>query len=413
MATPDTEIVLVTEYFHPETASTGQLLTDLATGLADRGLTVTAYTSQPNYHSGANERQPRVSNYRGVTVRRIRAPQLRQRSLVRRLFNWSVFTVWMFCRLLLTRSSDREVVFVSNPPFLPPAMWLLCRLKGWDYTYIVYDLYPEVIVASGHIRDGGVVHWFWSWLTARVLRQARRVVALGPVMRDRIVESVGNGYRGENVRVVHNWADGERLQPLAKSENWFSEEHDLVDDFALVYSGNIGANHDLRTLVEAAPSLDEGSVTVLIIGEGDEKRSVVELAERLGVAGNTVEFLPYQDLEDLPYSLTSGDVSVVAVDEGMTGLCVSSKIYTALAVGQPILLIADEASDEARIVDRHDAGIQVSPGDTTGVVAAINRWLSDPSLVERQGENARAAFEANYTKEQSIDAYHRLLLEGG
>ncbi|MFC7026560.1 hypothetical protein ACFQH8_01595 [Halomicroarcula sp. GCM10025710] len=116
MSGTETEYLLVTEYFHPDTASTGQLMTDLAVGLQERGLDLSVYTGQPNYHSGENERQPVRSVHEGVFVRRIRAPQVRQSSLVRRLFNWTVFTAWMSVVLLFDQTDrERELVFVTCP----------------------------------------------------------------------------------------------------------------------------------------------------------------------------------------------------------------------------------------------------------------------------------------------------------
>lgn len=410
MSEQNKEYVLVTEYFHPDTASTGQLMTDLAEGLQDRGLDMTVYTGQPNYHSGDNEKQPRVSEHEGVLVKRIRAPQVRQSSLPRRLFNWGVFTVWMFFAMLFSRTDrEREVIFVSNPPFLPVAMWLACRLRGWNYTYIVYDLYPDQPVELEYIKDGGVIHRVWGFLNRRAFLAAEHVVALGPVMKERISRNAGPKFDASKVEIIHNWEDEEFIQPRDKENNWFSEEHDLVDYFTILYSGNIGDFHDLETLVQAAAEFEDEDVRFLIIGEGDNKETIVSLAEELGLRGDTVNFLPYQPWDDLPYSLTSADVSVVTVKEGFEGICVSSKLYTAMAAGQPVLTIAQPDDDESRIVDQFDAGIHVSQGDVSGVVEAIENWRENPEMVAQQGENARRAFEENFTVDASIDEYYDLL----
>lgn len=409
MAT-DTEYVLVTEYFHPDTASTGQLMTDLAVGLTERGLDVTVYTGQPNYHSGENQRQPTVTTHEGVTVRRIRAPQLRQSSLAKRLINWLVFTGWMFVVLLFDSTDQRrEVIFVSNPPFLPPALWVVCHIRGWEYTAIVYDLYPDAAVELGHVGRQGVLHRMWEWLTVRTLRHANHVVSLGPAMKRRICAK--GAIDPEKVRIIHNWEDESFIVPRSKEENWFSQEHDLVDRFTILYSGNIAEFHDLETLVRAAAEMDEREVQVMIIGEGDAKRDIVEIAEATDVRGSTVSFLPYQPLEDLPYSLTAGDVSVVAVEEGFEGVQVSCKLYSALASGQPVLVIAQPHDDEAQIVDGFDAGISVEQGDVKGVLDAVEYWRSNPDAVRRQGEHARDAFENHFVKEQSVDAYYSMLTE--
>jgi glycosyltransferase involved in cell wall biosynthesis len=324
-----------------------------------------------------------------------------------------VFTGWMFLTLATHRRDERELVFSSNPPFLPIAMWLLCRLKGWEYTYVVYDLYPDVIVETGYLAPErfpqGVVYRVWKRLHRSVFDDASSVVALGPVMRERIAEEAGPTFDSDKVEIIHNWADGEFIQPVEKSANPFSQKHDLVEPFTLVYSGNIGANHDLETVIRAAASFQDVPVKFLIIGEGDKKAKIVALAEELGLDTDTVEFLPYQDYDVLPYSLTSGDASIVTVSEGMEGLCVSSKLYTSLATGQPTLVISDPWDDEARIIESHDAGQQVTQGSVHRLVEVVEEWRSNPELVERQGRNAREAFEACFTKRHSVDAYYRLL----
>ena len=387
-------------------------MTDLAVGLQERGLDMTVYTGQPNYHSGDNEKQPRVSLYKDVLVNRIRAPQVRQSSLSRRLFNWAVFTVWMFFTMLFSRTDkEREVIFVSNPPFLPVAMWLACRLRGWNYTYIVYDLYPDQPAELDYIEENGFIDRVWGLLNRRAFLAADHVVALGPVMKERISRNAGPKFDSAKVEIIHNWEDEEFIRPREKEENWFSKEHDLVDQFTILYSGNIGEFHDLETLVEAAAAFEDEDVQFLIIGEGDNKETIVSLAEELGLRGDTVRFLPYQPWDDLPYSLTSADASVVTVKEGFEGICVSSKLYTAMAAGEPVLTIAQPDDDESQIVDQFDAGIHVAQGDVSGIVEAIETWQENPTLADQQGTNARQAFEENFTTDASIDEYYRMLTD--
>lgn len=412
----DREYVLVTEYFHPDTASTGQLMTDLAVGLHERGLDIQVYTGQPNYHSGETEKQPIQDTYEGVPVRRIRAPQVRQSSLPRRLFNWAVFTIWMSVVLLVdSTEKEREILFVTCPPILPEAMWAVCQPRGWEYTYIAYDLYPDSPVELGYITKGGLLHQIWEAIDRQAFRQAKHIVALGPVMKNRICNKVGDRFDGEKIRIIHNWEDEEFITPRKKEDNRFSQKHDLVEPFTVLYSGNIAPYHDLETLVDAAAEIQNGEsadeIRFLTIGEGDSKQHIVDYAEEVGVRGTLFQFLPYQPLKELPYSLTSGNVSVVSIQEGMEGVCVSCKLYTAMAAGQPLLVISQPKDDEARIVERFDAGITVEQGDVEGIVEAIERWSSNPELVARQGENAREAFEEHFVKENAIDQYHEMLTE--
>jgi glycosyltransferase involved in cell wall biosynthesis len=405
----DREFLLVTEYFHPDTASTGQLMTELAVGLRQRGLDVRVLTSQPNYHSGDNERQPYRDVHEGVPVRRIKAPQVRQASLARRLCNWAIFDVWV-AAVLLVSSPDKEpeVLFPAITPGLSVLLSAVCRLRGWPYTYICYDLYPDQATELGYLKRGGVIDRIWGRLTAWSLRGAKRIVSNGPAMTERLIATANGALDPDKIALIHNWEDPEYIKPREKSDNWFSEEHDLVEPFVILYSGNISGFHDLETVVEAVAQIED-EVVFQVIGEGETKDEVVQRAEELGVRGEAVRFLPYQPYEDLPYSLTSGDVSLVTVRKGFEGVCVSSKLYTAMAAGDPVLTIAQPDDDETRIVREHDAGIQVEQGDAEGVVTAVRRWLDNPDLVERQGNNAREALETQYAKEVVLDEYYDLL----
>ena len=271
MSDPDKEFLLVTEYFHPDTASTGQLMTDLAVGLRERGLDLRVLTSQPNYHSGDNEKQPRSTVHEGVPVDRIRAPQLRQSSLLRRLFNWGLFTVWMFGVLLVSQTEkEREIVFVSNPPFLPIAMWLVCRIRGWNYTYIVHDLYPDQPVELEYIEEGGAMDKIWRVLNRRAFLAAKHIVALGPVMKERISRNAGPKFDESKVEIIHNWEDEEFIQPMEKEDNWFSEEHGLEFDLVSDMGRNAIDAYGLEIDIEDLGLLGVANRSVFIVDNDGE-----------------------------------------------------------------------------------------------------------------------------------------------
>ncbi|WP_276253194.1 glycosyltransferase family 4 protein [Halomontanus rarus] len=411
MSDSQKEVVIVTERFHPATTSaTGQYMTDLAIGLRERGLDVTVVTRQIPNHS--DEETAQDIREAGVEVKRIPIPAIDESSFARRVLNWATYIAVLVPLLLFSRSEkDRELLFVSYPVILPPFVWFTCQIRRWDYTYVIYDFYPDCAVELGYVQREGIAHQTWDKLNQYVFSDARNIVVLGPRMREVVADSVDGEFDAEKLTIIHNWADGEFIVPKSKDENWFSEEHDLVDTLTLVYSGNIGEFHDLETVLKASAKLDGDDINILIIGEGDNKPAIEALAEELGVLGDTVEILPYQPWETVPYSLTAGDVSIVAVKPEFEGLCVSSKLYSALATGQPVLVIARERDDESQLVQEFNAGEQVSPGDVREATRVIERWKDDTESVADHGKNAREAFESHFTKEQAIDRYYALLAE--
>jgi glycosyltransferase involved in cell wall biosynthesis len=89
-------------------------------------------------------------------------------------------------------------------------------------------------------------------------------------------------------------------------------------------------------------------------------------------------------------------------------MCVSSKLYSSLAAGRPILAVVGEGDEVARTVREHDCGAYVRPGDAEAAAETLAGWADDSAYSEELGEHARAAFEAHYTRCHAVRAYRNL-----
>ena len=125
------------------------------------------------------------------------------------------------------------------------------------------------------------------------------------------------------IAIVHNWANSDLIQPLAKNQNWFAREHHFVDRFTVLYSGNMGRCHDMTTILETVKLLRNDPIQFVFIGNGAKRQAFMETIEQLGLTNCT--FLPYQDRQVLPYSLTACDLNLISIDRDMEGLVAPSK----------------------------------------------------------------------------------------
>jgi glycosyltransferase involved in cell wall biosynthesis len=89
----------------------------------------------------------------------------------------------------------------------------------------------------------------------------------------------------------------------------------------------------------------------------------------------------------------------------MEGMCVSSKLYSSLAAGMPVLAIVGPGDEVARVVREEDCGAYVEPGDVEAVADILAAWADDPEVVDRLGANARECFESAYTVEHAVTQY--------
>jgi glycosyltransferase involved in cell wall biosynthesis len=412
MTDRDASITFLTEYFHPEEASTAQLLTDLTTALTD-SFEVSVLTGQPNYHAADRQRAtPRRETHESVQVTRVPATRFDKDVLPLRLVNWVTFTLLVAVRLLREHRRDDAVVTLSNPPILPFAAWLHKRVTGTPYVYVIYDMYPGMAVELGYLSERNPITRLWARAMVSVYRDADRIVVLGESMRRRLETKMADdpAFEPAKIEVVPNWEDGEFIQPIKKAHNEFAQEHGTVEPFTLLYSGNIGRFHELRTAIDAIKRLEargRTDIQLLIIGDGARKDELVEYVDRNGI--ENVRFLPFQPLDRLPETLTCGDASLVGIKPGMVGMCVSSKLYSSLAAGTPVLAAVGDGDEVARVVETFDCGAHVTPGNVEGTADVLARWADNPNLAGELGANARSCFEDTYTQAHAVRHYRDVL----
>ncbi|MBI2933647.1 MAG: glycosyltransferase family 4 protein [Planctomycetes bacterium] len=399
--------MILTQYYQPELIASAQMHSDIAVGLARKGARVRVLAAQPAIASpGAPPRQPAHEYLQGVRVRRVANPRWNRISLIGRLVNFAVTSVGALIQLLREPKWDLLVVDPTSP-FNPLLAWLMRRLRGLRYAFLITDVYPTIAISLGYVSPTGLVARLWHWAYRLVCRDADCVIVLGECMRRRVRESLLPNGHGRNLRVIHGWADERAITPCAKRDNPFCRDHSLHDKFVVLYSGNLGRGHDLETLLDAADRLrDDPEILFLIIGDGAQRARLQAIAAERELPN--VRFLPYQSPEIAGRSLTCGDVCVVSIRKGIEGLLFPWKFYSSLASGRPILAITDARSEVAGIIETNQCGLRAEPGDAAGVVAALRTLKDQSDLRGRMGRNARALLEARFTRERAIEAYDEL-----
>jgi glycosyltransferase involved in cell wall biosynthesis len=376
-------------------------MTDLAESLVERRLSVTALSSRGRYNGG--RALPPREVYRGVRVERAWATSFGKNSVAGRLTDYFTFYVGAAWNLLTLPRHD-IVMALTLPPLIGLLALVVCRLRGMKLVALVEDIYPDVGVALGTFSEGGLLARLLDRLNRLVLSKADRVIVLGDCMREKVAAKIGSGAEGR-IDVIHNWADGKKIRPLAAGEkNCFVEEHDLHGRFVVQFSGNFGMVNDFDTPLEAARLLkDRADIIFLFIGDGVRAGEIREFVSRHELPN--VRVLPYQPRENLLYSLAAGHAHLVTLAEGLAGLSVPSKTYGILAAGRPVIFVGDPGSDIARLVAEHNCGAVVRTGQATQLAGIIAAWANEPAAMAKLGDDARALFVRRFDRPQAVAAY--------
>jgi colanic acid biosynthesis glycosyl transferase WcaI len=397
----DMRILILHQFFYPDHSAVSQLMTDLAESLVERGVAVTAVAGRGRYNGG--ERLSRREEYKGIRIERAWATSYGKRTVAGRLCDYLTFYVGATWKLLRVERHD-ILLALTQPPLIGLIGLLIGRLRGMRVVALVQDIYPDVAIAVGTIKRESLGARFFDWLNRRSLRGMDRVIVLGECMRDRIEAKVGDE-RSDRIDIIHNWADGQMIKPLARGEqNPFTEQQGLQDRFVLIFSGNFGLVNEFQTVLESALILRERTnIVFLFIGDGvkgDEIRKFIEQHHL-----ENIRMLPYQPRAGLRYSLTAGDAHLTTLADGLAGLSVPSKTYAILAAGRPVLFVGDSNSAIAKLVAENNCGAVIRTGESHQLAQVIVDWAVSPEKLAELGARARALFEARFERQHAITAY--------
>lgn len=300
--------LFVNQFVPPDPAPTARLLGDVAEELARRGHEIVLVGDRSDYRGGKT--------------------LLGSRSL-----REAVALLRLFVRVSLAKRSG-AIVCLTSPPLLPvvakAALW---RHAGARLIHWAMDLYPDVAVALGEVREGSRLHRLTARAMASVYRRCDLVIALDSEMAERIGPGPGE------CLVQAPWppATPSRASSPRKEETRSPETR----TFRWLYSGNLGRAHEWETLLEAQAILERGRVDAELVfqGGGAERQRAMETAADLGLT--RCLWLPYAAEPALVASLLEADALVVTQRPETAGCLWPSKLALASLLGRPILWVGE------------------------------------------------------------------------
>lgn len=396
--------LLLNQFYPPDVAPTGHFLHDVARALVGRGHGVHVVCSRRSYDGGSQF--PSRETMDGVEVLRIAAPGYGRRSFLGKISDYGAFAAGLTARVLAERPRPDLVVALTTPPFLGLAARGAAAVRGCRHAHWVMDVYPDVMVAHGMVREGGAAHRALAAMARAELRGSALTLALGPHMARRVGVHAGGAVDWVPLWAdsgVAPWPDG-RPVPLRVERGWDHRET------VLMYSGNMGLGHRFGEFLEAARRIGSSGPLWAFCG-GGMRRGEIEAFAR-GNAASRIELHPFVAHERLREALAAGDVHMVSLDAAWQGMMVPSKIQGIFAAGRAAIFVGGMENEIARWVRESGGGWAIAEGDVEALLAAVEA-ACNPAERARRGAAARAFSERYFNRAVNISRVLELFERAG
>jgi len=399
-------ILFLTENYPPETNAAATRVSERAAYWIAAGHRVTVLTSAPNFPGGKlfpgwrnRWRQSEIRD--GVRVVRVKTYIAANEGVVRRILDFQSFMVTAVLAGLIEERPD--LVVATSPQFFAAVGgWALAALRRVPFVFELGDLWPRSITAVGAMRDSAALRAL-ERLELFLYRRAAAVVALTYAFKADLIQ---RGIPAAKIAVVINGVDLPRYAPRPRDAG-LAAEWGLGDDFVVGYVGTHGMAHGLINVLEAADRLrDRPDLRFLLVGAGAERRMLVETAATRGL--DRVVFGPPQPKEQMPAVWSLCDVALVHLkDSPAFAEVIPSKMFEAMAMGLPLLLVAPEG-EASRLLAAEGVGHWVPAGDPDALAAAV-RALADDHTTRQTLAAASLAAAPRHTRERQAELFLAVL----
>ncbi|ODA41174.1 glycosyltransferase family 4 protein [Desulfosporosinus sp. BG] len=395
-------ILMLTQYFPPESGAAQVRLKELAKGLQGNGHKVTVVTAFPNHPSGVIP-----PNYRGrwrmkdevdgIPVWRTWIYPVQRGRFWKRLLNYFSFVFSSFWGL--SKAGKQDVLFFESPPLF---LGITALVYGWlTRTRIIMnisDLWPESAVALGLVNSRWMIRAA-EGLEKLLYRKAWKISSQTEGIRTSLVQ---RGVPEDKVTFLPNGVNLELFAPRKRDEEMARKLGLNEEDFVLIYAGTMGYAQGLESVIRTAELLkDKQGFRFLFVGDGTEKPMLEALTKEKELSN--VSFVDFQPVQEMPryFSLSSASIVPLKKNKLFEGAR-PSKMFPALGSAVPVIYSGE--GEAAELVLSSGGGVVVEPENSEALAQAIIELKENHNRRE-MGRQGRQFVKDNYTWSQIIQRW--------
>lgn len=385
------KILIVTQYFYPETFR----VNTLAKELVRMGNEVTVLTGYPQYpkgeiYEGYGFNVPYEREWNGVKIERIRM-QPRGHNAVGLLLNCVTFVTQGYKWVKnCNEKYDAVYVFEVSPVTVGLPALRYKKKFGTPVFFNVQDLWPENVEEILGIHNKLVIGVI-NKIVDKIYRESNKILCSSRGF----VENIAN--RGVSRDKLVFWP-----QFCEKPDFTDAKKPDCYDEnyFNIVFTGNIGDAQGLDLLVDAAELLKEQAVRWYIVGDGRAKERLENLVVQKNLENNVFFAGKVSEKQANVYVKYADCAYLSFKDCKLFDLTLPAKLQTYLACATPIL--GAVGGESAGIIEKTNCGI-VCDRNSKSIAQTVEKFVN-MTLKEKckMSNNALEFFENNFNMDKLI-----------
>lgn len=393
------KILILTQYFPPETGAPQNRLHSLAGYFSNLGAEVSILTAMPNYpkmevFDGYRGKFYKYEEQGNIKVHRAWIFVSKSKSVIFRLLNYFSF---VFSSLLIgiIKINKHDIIICESPPlFLGISALILKWFKNSKLVFNVSDLWPESAEKLDIVTNKLLLGISYK---LEGLLYAKSNLVSGQTQG--IVKNISDRYPQIKTYWLPNGIDFNQYNIQANGADFRLTYAINSSDFILMYAGILGYAQGLDVIIKSAfITKNFPEIKYVIIGDGPEKEKLLALSKELNLSN--LIFIGNIPRENMSNAIASCNVYIVPLKKNDLFLgAIPSKLFEPLAMGKPILLGVDGEAREL-FIEKGNGGLFFTPEDADELAEKVLYLNANRNEISLLGDNGKKFVSINFNREK-------------
>jgi len=381
-------ILLLTQYFPPETGAPQNRIFSLAKHLQLNGFEISVVTANPSYpksefYAGYEHNSFNEETLDGIKVHRCPIYVSSSRGILSRLLNYFsfVFTSLYYCLFIVDK---HDILICESPPlFLGITAVLVKWVKGSKLVFNVSDLWPKTAEELQIINNK-----FLLGLSYKLEKFLYKQSALVSGQTQGIVDDIKERFPKTPLHLVRNGIDPQQFSKAGDRESYRNKFGFSEDYFVITYAGIIGHAQGFEVILDAAEILlNNKDIKFLLVGDGPVKNHLLEEKEKRNLSN--IIFTPSIPREQMPDVIAGCDCYVTPLRKNNIFLgAIPSKVFEPLYYGKPAIMGVNGEAYKL-FVEQGKCALHFEPENAKELSEKIILLKSNPELKNELGANGK------------------------
>lgn len=393
------KILVITQYFYPETFRVNTLCIELA----KRGHDVTVLTGFPQYpqgkiYDGYGFRKPYQKEWNGIKIERIKM-RPRGKTPIGLLLNcWSFVLEGKKWVKKCNIRYDAVYVFEVSP--VTVGLPAVAYKKKFDTPifFNVQDLWPENVEVVLGIHNKFVISVI-NKIVDKIYSASDRILCAS----NGFVQNIAaRGVSREKLVFWPQFYSNPDFEKAVKPSIYDN------NSFNIVFAGNLGYAQGLDLLIDAAILLKNEKIKWFLVGDGHAKEGLQQRVFENKLQ-NQICFVGKVSEEEANRYIHFADCAYLSlIDNKLFELTIPAKLQTYMACATPVLAVV--SGESANIIRQAECGFVCEPNAKTLCEVIQSAARASQELVH-MGDNGRVYFEKHFDIKMLLDELETMMNE--